>query len=576
MNNEKTIRKIMRASLPGFWFYVASSFVFALIIQLLGLIPPVLMKNVIDIYIPQNNLSSSIRSIVLFVSIPVIITILSAFYNYCINIVGRKMGQVLTVNGFEKLLFQSMTYYDNHNSSEIASYCKSEAMSYIVFWIFDMPQLIAGIINGFVVFGYLYQINIYIAIGILIYIPLSILPSKKLSKLIECNIKKTVENNAKATQIITDAFKGIKFVKVMMLEGYQIKKLKRINSDTIKLWSKTAAIDNINGLWTNQFIDNLFIGVVFSISAILIIKEQLSLGSLLLILNYMPRFFSVIKSISNTNFNFKRKLGEYDKFFELITMDDERENNENKKQFNFNSNIKFKNICFKYSEERGNVLNNLTFSVDKNKWIGIVGSSGAGKTTIFDLILKLYNNYSGEILIDDVNLQDISSKSIRSNITLVSQNAFLFPGTIKDNLAMVNPEANDEEINEVIKQVFLTDFINNLPKGIDTYIGEDGVQISGGEKQRLSLAQGLLKRSKILLLDEITANIDTVSENYIKKAIIDLKQKNDITVISISHRLSFLDQTDEILIIEKGTVIKKGTYNDLKLHQKYFTVSSKK
>ena len=568
MNNEKKVRKIVINTLPRFWFFVIFSFVIALMIQLVGLIPPILMKNVVDSYIPEKNLFDAMKSIVLFVTIPILTTIFSTFYNYCLNIVGRKMGQDLTIRGFEKLIFQKMSYYDTHNSAEMASYCKSEAVGYIVLWIFDIPQLAASIVSGIIVFSLLAHVNLYIAMGVLVYVPFSILPSKRLSQIIEKNIKKVVENNAKSTQIMTDTFRGIRFVKYMLLEGVQIAKLKEINSDTIKVWSKTAAIDNMNGLWTNQFIDNLFIGVIFSISAILIIKDYLSLGMLLLILNYMPRFFSVIKSVANTNFNFKKKLGEYDKFFELLIMNDQRKIDKSKKDFKFNSNISFKNVCFSYVEDRGCILNKLTLDIRKNKWIGIIGSSGSGKTTIFDLILKFYDNYKGEIFLDGIDMNDISTESIRKNITKVSQDAFLFPGTIKENLLMVKPSASDREINNVIDQVCLGDFINKLPQGIDTYIGEDGVQISGGEKQRICLAQGLLRGSKILLLDEITANIDIVSENNIKLTIAELKRNNDLTIVSISHRLSFLDQTDEILIIEKGQVIDRGNYNELKLYEK--------
>lgn len=574
VNNEKQVRKKILTKLPKFRFYVVVSFFMALLIQLVSLIPPVLMKNIVDIYIPQKQLSKTLSFIVLFIFIPVFITAFSTLYNYILNIVGRKMGYILMQSGFEKLVYQKIPYYDNHNSAQTASYCKSEAVGYVVFWIFDIPQLAAGVLGGIVVFFLIAQINLYIALGLLLYIPFNIIPSKFFSKIIEKNVKKIVENNAETSQIINDTFRGIRFVKSMLLEKLRINELKRVNESTVKIWSKTSAVDNMNGIWANQFADTLFTGTVFSVSAVLIIKGRLSLGVLLLILNYMPKFFSAVKAISNTNLNFNKKLGEYDKFFSFLLLDDERTEDKGKLDFSFKNNIEFKNVCFSYTKERGNVLNGLTLSIPCNKWIGIIGSSGAGKTTVFDLLLKFYEGYTGEITVDGVSIDGISASDIRKNITKVSQDLFLFPGTVRDNLLMIKPSADDSQLYEIIDKVGLSDFVGRLPNGIDTDIGEDGIQISGGEKQRLCLAQGLLRNSKLLLLDEVTANVDTLSEQSIKETVFNLMKETDLTVVSVSHRLSFLDKTDNIFVMENGTVVDGGMYSDLMNNNKLFTTNT--
>jgi ATP-binding cassette subfamily B protein len=188
-------------------------------------------------------------------------------------------------------------------------------------------------------------------------------------------------------------------------------------------------------------------------------------------------------------------------------------------------------------------------------------------------LLKFYYNYSGRILIDDVDIKDINTESIRKNITKVSQDMFLFPGSLKENLLTVKPDASMLEIENVIESVGLIDFVEKLPDGLDTYVGEDGVQLSGGEKQRICLAQGLLRKSKILLLDEVTANVDVISENDIKNSILNLMKTNDLTVISISHRLKFLDKTDLIFVLENGKLIEKGMYNDLIKHNRLFNMT---
>ncbi|MCD8050017.1 MAG: ABC transporter ATP-binding protein/permease, partial [Clostridia bacterium] len=497
MSKERKVRKILVGGMPAFWGYVVFSFVFALAIQGINLIPPILMGEVIDKYIPNSDLKTAAVCIGVFTLIPIISTALNTIYNYSINIVGRKMGQYLTLLGFERIIERPIDYFDNQNSAEVVSYCKKDSMNYVLFWIMDMPKLFAGLVSGLFVYFFIVKINVFIALGALLYIPFSLLPNKFFSKKIEKYIKKVVENNAKANQVMTDTFQGIKFVKSMLLENDRMEKLRAINESTVKIWGKTVAIDNLNGSWVNDLSDSLFLGLGFSVSAVLIIKGYITIGMLVLLLNYLPKFFSSVKSIAHTNFNFKKQLAEYDRFFELITSDEKAAYEGGEKSFKMEKEIVFENVSFAYSKERGSVLNSLSLRFPKNKWIGIVGKSGAGKTTIFDLLLKFYGGYSGKITVDGAEIGEISAKSVRENVTKVSQDMFLFPGTIKDNLIMVRPSASEEELREAVKDVGLDEFLSKLPNGIDTEIGENGVQLSGGEKQRLCLAQGLLRKSKV-------------------------------------------------------------------------------
>ncbi|MBO5110104.1 MAG: ABC transporter ATP-binding protein [Clostridia bacterium] len=556
MDNEKKARKIVINQLPNFKINVLLSFIIALAIQLIGLIPPLLMQYIIDDYIPNNKVSETIYTIGLFVLIPIVSTVSSSLYNYTINVRGRKFGQKLTLMAMEKILYQPMKYFDRHNSSELAAYCKSEAMGYVVFWIFDIPQLFASLLSGVVVYIFISSINLYIAIALLAYIPLSLLPSKFLANRVNKHSKTIVEENAKASQVMADTFKAIKLVKSMSLEEQQVSKLETINKKTVRLWGKIATLDNLNSSWTNVFVETLFTGVVFAVAAILIINGHFSLGQLILLLSYIPKIFAVIKQSINTNFNFKKDLARYDKFFSILTMKDEKEAPKHVGELKFEHEIVFKNVRFAYNDERGDILKGADLEIKKGTWVGLIGESGAGKTTVFDLLLRLYGGYLGSIKIDGHEITDIPATILRQNITVVAQDMFLFPGTVKENLLLVNPKATDSELAVVLKKCGLEKFIFKLPKGMDTDIGEDGIQISGGEKQRLCLARGLLRNSKILLLDEITANVDANSQDSIKAIIRALVKENKITVISVSHRMEFLSETDTIYRISNGTAQK--------------------
>ena len=560
MSNERNVREIVLKQLPHFKLHVILSGIISLIIQLVGLIPPIIMQYIIDKAIPDHNLKQILISIFWFCFIPLLSTFLTTTYKYVLAIVCRKFGQGLTIAGFEKLMYQPIAFFDKQNSSELASYCRGESMKYVVFWVIDIPQLVANILCGIVIFGYLLKINWLIALFVLLYFPFAFIPSNKFAKKVKNYSKRIVNNNAKMNQIVNDTFRGIKFVKSMVLEKAQLGKLNEVNEDSVKIWSKAALFDNLSGLWVNELSNSLFTGVTFAIAAIFILNEQMTIGTLVILLNYSSRFYSVANQMVHTNYNFKVQLGEYDKFFDILSM--ETSTDYNKDPLSFEKTIDFKNVVFAYEESRGDVLKGLNLQINKNEWLGIVGSSGAGKTTIFDLLLSFYQPQSGEISVDGKPLDRFSIESIRTKITKVSQDTFLFPGTIKDNLLLANPNATDEEILNVLELVCLKDFISNLPNGLNTDIGENGLLLSGGERQRLALAQGILRKSEIILLDEVTANIDVNSERIIKKVIKDIMLKQNLTVIAISHRIDFLEDTDRIVILENGKISKTTTYSE--------------
>jgi len=560
VSNEKNVRQIVLKQLPHFKLHVILSGIISLVIQLVGLIPPIIMQYIIDKAIPDHNLKQILISIFWFCFIPLLSTFLTTTYKYVLAIVCRRFGQGLTIAGFEKLMYQPIAFFDKQNSSELASYCRGESMKYVVFWVIDIPQLVANILCGIVIFGYLLKINWLIALFVLLYFPFAFIPSNKFAKKVKNYSKRIVNNNAKMNQIVNDTFRGIKFVKSMVLEKVQLGKLNEVNEDSVKIWSKVALFDNLSGLWVNELSNSLFTGVTFAIAAIFILNEQMTIGTLVILLNYSSRFYSVANQMVHTNYNFKVQLGEYDKFFDILSM--ETSTDYNKDPLSFEKTIDFKNVVFTYEESRGDVLKGLNLQINKNEWLGIVGSSGAGKTTIFDLLLSFYQPQSGEISVDGKPLDRFSIESIRTKITKVSQDTFLFPGTIKDNLLLANPNATDEEILNVLELVCLKDFISNLPNGLNTDIGENGLLLSGGERQRLALAQGILRKSEIILLDEVTANIDVNSERIIKEVIKDIMLKQNLTVIAISHRIDFLEDTDRIVILENGKISKTTTYSE--------------
>ena len=227
------------------------------------------------------------------------------------------------------------------------------------------------------------------------------------------------------------------------------------------------------------------------------------------------------------------------------------------------SHIKFENVSFKYTEEEkeGNILKNINLEILGGKMTALVGLSGSGKSTILNLIPRFYNCNSGDIKIDDQSIYNLTINSLRKQISLVSQDTTLFDDTIKNNISYANLDATTEEIIEAAKNSFAIEFINKMPKGFDTVIGENGIRLSGGEKQRLSIARAMLKKSSIILLDEATSSLDAETEDKIQKAI-NLLTKNRTTIV-IAHRLSTILNSDKIYVIDSGKVIDEGIHKEL-------------
>lgn len=256
----------------------------------------------------------------------------------------------------------------------------------------------------------------------------------------------------------------------------------------------------------------------------------------------------------SNNYEFKKQIAEFLPLAELIRMD----NIEIDEGLDFNllTGFCFKNVKFRYKEDRDFILEDCTINFPKGKWIGIVGKSGIGKSTILDLLLMLYVDYEGEICVNQVSLQKYKLSSLRSKMAYVSQNAIFFPGTIRENLLRVVPQASDNDINRVLKQVGLLEFIESCPQGLDTDVGENGDLLSGGQKQRLNLAYALLRNSEIILLDEPNVGLDKETSNVVKETIKKLRDTNEYTIISVSHDLDFLSDCDLIYqVLEKKAIL---------------------
>ena len=372
------------------------------------------------------------------------------------------------------------------------------------------------------------------------------------------NIKKESDNYVK---VATENITGIREIKALgikkNIERNIFSNLDKMFDNTKKIRKYEVVYYNLNNLvyYILQFIILFTTGYFF-------IKGEVSYSIFIMIENYIWRIDEVVESISDFGVNYNKVTVSLKRIDEIINNKiSQDEVFGNKVLGNTKGVIEFRNVKFKYREDEDYTLNGLNLKIEPNKKTAIVGRSGNGKSTIFNLLLRYFDATKGVITIDGINIKDLTEESLRENISVIRQAPFLFNLSIMDNFRLIRDDVSLDEVREVCKRAYIDDYIISLPKGYDTIIGEGGINLSGGQKQRIAIARTLLINTKIILFDEATSALDNESQEYIKKTIDDLV--NDHTVIIVAHRLSTIIDADVINVIDKGELEASGSHNEL-------------
>jgi len=407
--------------------------------------------------------------------------------------------------------------------------------------------------------GVMFYQNWKLALFALIMIPLASVFAKSLGKRIGKVTTESQEVAGFLSSFFIEIIKNHKVIKIFQTEEYENKRLIKI-IDTFK--DKVVKIQTVLTRATPimETLTGLMIGGLIYYSGSLIINGELELNNFFSFLAAMMLAYQPVRTLATLNMGINQGLSAAKRLLPIIDEDNSDKNSDKHLKID-EGNINFEDVSFKYSESLKNVLNNISLKFKSGQMTALVGHSGAGKSTILNFIPRFYEPLSGKIYVDNQPIDEHSISSLRENISLVSQDISLFDDTIKNNIRYSRLTASDEEIIEAAKLSNCDDFVTSMPKGYDTVIGENGVRLSGGEKQRLSIARAILKKSKIILLDEATSSLDAETEDKIQKAI-NYLTKNKTTIV-IAHRLSTILNSDKIYVIDSGKVVAEGNHNDL-------------
>ena len=395
----------------------------------------------------------------------------------------------------------------------------------------------------------------------LIMIPLASVAARSLGKRIGKVSTQQMDSAGILNTYLMEIFKNHKLIKIFQKETYE-----NIRADKfithLKEKSKKIAIVFVRASPIMESLTGIMIAFLIFFSAKLIMSGELEVNNFFSFLAAMMLAYQPVRSLATLNIAINQGLAGARRILPLI--DYKNEINENDSDVNIvitNAEVKFKNITFKYNSAESEVLKNVNIDILGGKMTSLVGHSGAGKSTILNLIPRFYDCNEGDITIDNQSIYSSKIQSLRKNISLVSQDTTLFDDTIRNNIAYAISDATQEQIEEAAKYSFANEFIEKLPNKYDTLIGENGIRLSGGEKQRLSIARAILKKSQIILLDEATSSLDAETESKIQSAI-NFLTKNRTTLV-IAHRLSTILNSDKIYVIESGKVVGEGKHEEL-------------
>ena len=531
----------------------------SLIIAIIGMFYPIVTRLVFKTYVPENNVKMIIIcGVVLFV-IYFIRMLLKFFVQYYGHIIGVKMQAKMRKDLFEHLEELPYSYYDEHETGKIMSRLTNDLV--------DVSELAHHgpenfFICGIMVIGsfiYLCTINWILALIIFACVPLLVVISIILRKRMTDAFSETRKDVAKINAQVESSITGIRVTKAFTNSEKEIEKFQKSNNSYIKSRSKAY---KAMGLFhsTTSFAVDLFYVVCIISGSLFAINSIIDLSDYLTFVVSVSLFISPLQTLINFVEQYQNGVTGFKRFIEIMEEKIEFTNQNALENIDIKGEIEFKNVSFNYRSS-DQVLNNISFKINKGEKIALVGESGGGKTTICHLIPNFYQVSEGEVLVDNINVNNISFKALRRAIGIVQQDVFLFNGTIKENILYGKLDATDEEVIEASKRANIYDYIMSLPNGFDSEIGERGVRLSGGQKQRLSIARVFLKNPSILILDEATSALDNTTEIMIQNALNELAKGR--TTLIVAHRLSTIKNADRILVINHGEIVESGSHKEL-------------
>ncbi len=593
--NKFSIKPYLKQHKWGIALYVILT-----LLQVATSIPFAILPAHMIVALTEANYAFALKIVIIEAVIYGVSTILTYQVPNLLAILTTNITMAMSLDIAEQAFKISSNAYENHQTANFLQRIRT-----------DPDKIFNGIISimdnaGYLFYSlaitvYLLTVNAWTSLILILYFITTIITTCFRKKAMITNQKKVVRSNEKVTSLLNEVVRSERDIKSLNLET-KLKDITKSSFDNYKSTCIESKKDYAKYDTLDKLLLRIFIIVITVVGIVLMDKGFLVLTTFLILYNNKPN----IRTLSNTISIIINKYAEikvaYERINELYADDDyELEKFGTVHRKNLGNDIEFKNVNFSYTEYKNytlaeieekrrynkkhkikgkipkreeigkkQVFEDLSFKIEPNTTVAFVGKSGCGKSTILNLISKIYTTDSGKVLIGGVDINKLDKSTLRSSVALVNQFPYIFDMTIKENLLLAKPDATEEEIDQVVKDAALDEFIAGLTKGLDTKVGESGMKLSGGQKQRLAIARALLKKSNVIILDESTSSLDNLSQNIIKESIDRIKGKS--TIIIVAHRLSTIKNVDKIFFMDEGKIVDTGSFEELNKRNKQFKI----
>ena len=551
----------------------------AVITTVTNLIPPLLTARLVDVTLvnvsdlvagseAMNARLTELFYIVLFLFvINTFQNIIGAVRGYILRIASERIINTLKVELYTKSQYLPVKYYDKTSTGSVISRINGDTATLNNFIMRISQEVLTQAIQLVGIIIVMVSMNPMLSLRSLLPIPIVVIGARIFSKFIHPYYYRIWKRGAKINSILADTLPGIKVVKAFTSEQKSINNFNDTNMDLINENLKTAKISSIYNS-VNGLVMMMGSLVIWGLGGYMVItgntpfgSSTLTAGGLVAFINYMWMFYNPVQFFVSLNETFISAYTSAERVFEIFDAEPEEDFGKgNIPEGGIRGGIEFRNVSFSY-EKGKKILNNVSFKIEPGEIVGIVGTTGSGKSTVVNLMMRYYDNYEGDIFIDGRNIKEIDLNFYRSSVGYVLQEPLLFKDTVFRNIAHSDQEVSVEDVIYAAQVANAHKFIVKLPDSYDTMLGERGVGLSGGERQRISIARAVLKDPSILILDEATASVDSETEHIIQEAI--ERIINGRTTIMIAHRLSTLKKADKIIVVEEGKIVEIGSHAEL-------------
>lgn len=570
MNQKVTVKKIFKY-LTHYKLSIIFSLLFAFITVAGQLAIPVLQGKAIDRIIGAGNVD--IKGIITILIIIAVTVAATALFQWIMNVINNKITYSIVrdirKDAFEKLQILPVNYVDTHSAGEIVSKVIADVDQFADGLLMGFTQFFTGIMTiiGTLVFMFIYDWKITMVV--VLVTPASFFIASFIAKRTYNMFKKQSEARGEQTSLIDEMIGNEKIVQAYSMEDNSLERFDEINGKLQKYSLDATFFSSLSNPST-RFVNNVVYALVAFVGAFSVMRGGLTVGSLSALLSYANQYMKPFNEISGVVTELQNAIACAGRVIDLIDETPMKKDPDNELVVkDGEGKIDLEDVCFSYDKSK-ELIKNFNLHVKPGERVAIVGPTGCGKTTVINLLMRFYDVDSGKIKIEDVDINDVTKKSLRSNYGMVLQETWLKSGTIKENIITGRPDATDEEIVAAAKAAHAHGFIKRLPNGYDTVIGEDGGNLSQGQKQLLCIARVMLCLPPMLILDEATSSIDTRTEMKIQHAFSIMMEGR--TSFIVAHRLSTIKSADIIIVMKDGNIIEQGNHEELLAKGGFYSV----